>query len=182
MVAKKQAKKEEKKPEKKEEKSSSEEDFGQILAAWDFPEFVKEEKSKWWYISFGLVFSLMLLYSYFEQNFLFMVIIGLFIFVYFSLEKKSPLNIQIALAEDGILINGKFINYQDLENFYLIYYPPQIKNLYFQPKNQLKNRLTFPLENQNPSEIREILLQYLPEDLEKEEIPASETISRFFKL
>ncbi|MDD5749665.1 MAG: hypothetical protein PHO91_02670 [Patescibacteria group bacterium] len=181
-MATKKSKKEEKELEKIEETQPAEGEFGQILAAWDFPEFVKEKKGKWWYISFAVIFLLMLVYSYFEENFLFMIIITLFIFAYFSLDKKDPQRIPIALAEDGLLLGDKFIDYKDLENFYIIYYPPQIKNLYFQPKNQLKNRLIISLEKQNPVEVRKILLNHLPEDLEKEEIPASETVSRFFKL
>jgi len=89
---------------------------------------------------------------------------------------------ETAITEDGIFIGSKFIEYEDLRSFYIIYYPPEIKNLYFETKSVIKQRIVVPLEDQNPVYIREILLNYLDEDLEKEEIPSSESISNIFKL
>ena len=90
--------------------------------------------------------------------------------------------INIVITEDGVLLNDKFIEYEDFSAFYIIYYPPTIKNLYLQPKNSFKPVITISLEDQNPIIIRKILLQYLTEDLEKEEMPATESISHSLKL
>ena len=159
-----------------------EKDLGEVLATWDFPEFIKHERGKLWYILFGVIFLAMIIYSYFSDNLLFAIIIALFIITYFSLERRGPINIQVAITEDGILINSKFFAFEDLQDFYIIYYPPQVKNLYFQPKNHLRPAIVWPLEDENPVTIRRILLQYLPEDLEKEEIPASESVSKILRL
>ncbi|MBU1202861.1 hypothetical protein KKH39_02355 [Patescibacteria group bacterium] len=156
--------------------------FGKVAAAWEFSEYIKHEKSKVWYISFTVVFLAMLVYSYFSDNLLFAIILLVFAVVYLSLEKKDPINVQVALAEDGLLINDKFMEWKQFANFYIIYYPPEITNLYLQPKNNFKQRITIPLEDQDPVTIREFLLRYMDEDLEKEEMPASEGISRLLKL
>lgn len=159
-----------------------EEDYGEELASWEFPEYTKIERSKGWYISFIIVVIAMLIYSYFTNNPLFAIIITIFTVLYYITEKKEPEEARILILEDGIIINDKFIEYKVLKDFYIIYHPPVIKNLYIQPKSQLKPRLAIPLENQNPVEIRDILLKYIDEDLEKEEIPTSEGISRLLKL
>lgn len=174
--------KEEPELEKIEDNIVFEKDLGEVLAIWDFPEFIKHERGRLWYISFGIIFVLMLVYSYFSNNFLFAIIIVIFLITYFSLEKRGPINIQVAITEDGLIINSKFIDFNDLENFYIIYYPPQIKNLYFQPKNHLRQLIAWPLEDENPVEIRRILIKYLPEDLAKEEIPTTESFSKILKL
>ena len=158
------------------------EDHGEILAAWEFPEFEKPERQKQWYIWAVIIGVLLLIYAYFSQNPLFAVIVVLFALIYFINERRHPVTIQVALAEDGIIINEKFIEYRDFRSFWIIYYPPHTKNLYFQPKSNIKQRIVMPLQDQNPVEIRRILLEFLEEDLEKEEIPASEGISRILKL
>ena len=174
-----------KKPEKIEEFPEAEafqEEFGNMLAAWEFPEYIKPHRGKWWYISFAVIAIAFLAYSYFSKNPLFAIIVVLFILVYYLTEKKEPLDMEIIFTEDGFIINDKFLEYKDFENFYIVYYPPQIKNLYLQPKNHLKPVVTIPLEKESPVHIREVLLKFLDEDLKKEEMPASEGISRILKL
>lgn len=156
--------------------------FGEVVAAWEFAEFVKHEKGKVWYISFTVAFLAMLAYAYFANNLLFAIILLIFVVVYLSLEKKDPINVQVAITEDGLLLNDKFMEWKQFENFYIIYYPPEITNLYLQPKNNFKQRIAVPLDGQDPVTIRDFLLRYLDEDLEKEEMPASEGISRLLKL
>ncbi|MBT6819468.1 MAG: hypothetical protein HOA57_03780 [Candidatus Magasanikbacteria bacterium] len=158
------------------------EEFGDILAAWEFPEYIKPDRGKWWYISFSVIAVAFLIYSYFSRNPLFAIIIVLFIIIYYLTEKKDPINMEVIFTEDGFIINDKFMEYKDFENFYIIYYPPQIKNLYLQPKNHLKSVVVLPMEKEDPVHIRETLLRFLDEDLAKEEMPASEGISRILKL
>ena len=159
-----------------------EEDYGELLANWEFPEYTKIERNKWWYISFVILSISMLVYSYFTENPLFGLIIIIFIILYTIMERKDPSEVQILILEDGMIIGEKFIEYKEIKEFYIIYQPPTIKNLYIQPKNQLKPRIAIPLEKQNPVEIRELLLKYIDENLEREEIPTSESISRLLKL
>ena len=159
-----------------------EKEFGKIMAAWEFPEFHKHERGKWWYVLLVIVTIAMLVYSYFSDNPLFAVIILFFLVMYFLTEKKHPENIEVIIAEDGIILHGKFLEFEKFKRFYILYYPPQIKSLYLQPKSSLGQLLTIPLEDQNPVAVRKILLNYLDEDLNKEEIPNSEGISRLLKL
>lgn len=166
----------------REEDYDTESNYGDMLAIWEFPEFIKHTRSKLWYISFTIVFLALLTYSYFSNNLLFAIILVIFAVLYLSSVKDDPVTMETAITEAGIFIGSKFIPYEDLENFYIIYYPPEIKNLYFEPKNMFKHRIVIPLETQNPVHLREILLRYLDEDIEKEEIPASEGIAKILKL
>lgn len=165
-----------------EEQEEFETNYGRILALWEFPEFIKHSRSKLWYISFTIVFLALLIYSYLTDNLLFAIILVIFAVLYLTSSKDDPKTIETALTEEGIFVGSKFIPYEDIQNFYIIYYPPEVKNLYFEPKNILKPRITIPLEKQHPVRIREILLEYLEEDIAKEEMPASESISKILKL
>lgn len=157
-------------------------DFGEILANWKIPEFHKHEKEKKWYIYFSLVLIALLVFSYFSQDPLFAIILVFFAFTYWLIERKDPLLLDFALSEDGIIISNKFIDYKKIQNFYIIYQPPGIKNIYFQPRNSFKPVISIPLFDQDPVAIRQILLEFLPEDIEKEERPALDNIGDIFKL
>jgi len=157
-------------------------DQGGILASWEIPEFTKHERKASWFIYFSIALVALLAYSYYTANPLFAIIIVLFVIIFFATERGKPKTLVFAITPDGIMIANKLMAWRSLQNFYIIYYPPRIKNLYFQPKNSLRSVVNIPLETQNPVEIRQLLLQFLPEDLQKEEIPTSEGISHLLKL
>jgi len=157
-------------------------DIGEILSSWEIPEATEFKKSKKWYLYFIIIIIALLIYSYFSRNPLFAVIIVFFTIIYWLLEKKETTTLLFAIAEDGITIGQKFIEYKKIRNFYIIYQPPKIKNLYFDTTNPITPVVNIPILNQNPVEIRKILLQYLDEDIEKEEIPTSESIGNILKL
>jgi len=185
---------------KEEEQPEFDHDFGEVFAAWEFLEYEKPERSRKWYLYFALIIALLIILSLFNfnvtlfkyggqpfglsfyQNPLFIVLLILFIIVYFYMERREDPKMAIAITEDGIVLHNRLIEYKDLENFYIIYYPPVIKNLYLQPKSRVRPLMTIPLEDQNPVLIREALLNFLQEDIDKEEEPTSDGLSRALKL
>jgi hypothetical protein len=91
--------------------------------------------------------------------------------------------IDFVLEEEGIVIGSKFYDYDEIKNFSIVYKPKEnIKNLYLTFNNNLKNRITIPLIDENPLIIRRYLLQYLDEDLDRNHEPVSESIARMLKL
>ena len=90
--------------------------------------------------------------------------------------------LEVKIAEDGVLIGRKLYSYSDIEKFWIIYNPPEIKSLYFHVRHSLIPIILIPLEKQNPTELRKILLQYIQEDLEQKDEPPFDTFSRIFKL
>ena len=139
-------------------------------------------KGKWWYISFIIISIGLLIYAILDKNYTFAIILILFLLLYTFHEKTETRTFDINITEDGILINDKIVEYKNIDHFYIIYHPPMIKKLYLQPKSVLQHRITIPLEDINPVELREILLMYLEEDLEKEEEPTSESLTKILKL
>ncbi len=163
----------------KQEKTSS--DQGNVLFSWTFSEFAKHDRSRNWYVWASVAVGALLLYAIFAHNYIFglvIIIAGLTIAMF----HRSDNEITVAISEDGILVNSNFYEYKSLRNFFIIYQPPLAKTLYFQPKNILNPRIPAALVDQDPVAIRKVLLRYLPEDLEQEDEPLSDQISRFFKL
>ena len=157
-------------------------DRGETLAKWNFPEFEKPNRSRAWYFWAIVITFFLLFYAIFTINFLFAVIIVIAAITLITKYRHEPKQITINLTEDGIGLENRFHPWETIKDFYIIFKPPEIANLYINFKAITKPRLTIPLQNQNPVEIRKILTQYINEDLEKEEEPFSEAITKLFKL
>lgn len=164
-----------------EDKQKKEDDHGEVFFNWQFFEFPQYEREKSWYVWGGIIVGLLLVYSIITINFLFglIIIISTLIVLMFQ---RSNNEVEFKIAEDGILVNQKFYDYKEIKNFYIIYEPPEVKTLYFEPKSIFQPRLPISLETQDPVKIREVLLQYLSEDLDREDEPVSDQASRLFKL
>ncbi len=164
-----------------EEKNTNQPDYGQVHFSWKFIEFPNYERTRRWYTIWVAVIALILLFSLLTANFLFALII-LMAAMTFSLFHRTKGEVDFKITEDGILVNDRFFEYKDLKNFFIIYEPPHIKTLYFEPKSLLNPRIPVNLEDQNPVQVRDVLKQYLEEDLDREYEPITDQVSRMFKL
>ena len=156
-------------------------DRGQVLFSWSFSEFPRYERNQSWYVWLAVAVIFLLIYSFFAANFLFgliTLITALIILLFHQTNGK----VEFRITEDGILVNQRFYEYKTLKNFYIIYEPPEVKTLYFEPKSIFSPRVPIDLGSQDPVKIREILKQYLAEDLERENEPLSDQTSRLLKL
>jgi len=96
--------------------------------------------------------------------------------------RRSRNEMKFKITEDGIFINQRFFPYTILDHFFIIYNPPHVKTLYFEPRSYLNPRIPVPLQDQNPVAIRETLLLYLKENLDREDEPFTDQIGKIFKL
>ncbi len=160
-----------------EEKKSS-----QVLMSWKFPEFIKPERTKTWYIIASLIGISLFLWAVFTFNYLFALIILIVGSIILFERKKEPQDLDFKITERGLEVGSKFYFYRDIKSFWIIYDPPEVKNLYFNFKSGLRFRITIPLLDQDPLKVRKILLKFLEEDLSKENEPFLEQLSRILKL
>ena len=163
-------------------KTTTKIDPGKQLSAWNFPEYEQRERSKLWWVLFTSLSVLMIIIALVSANFLFALIILLADVIVLALHFKQPLQVDLAIFENGLAVGDKFFPWKEFDSFWIIYEPPKIKNIFLHFKTALKPRLTIPLDKQNPLEIRKILLEYLDEDLAQENEPTSDALSRVLKL
>lgn len=155
---------------------------GRALLSWKIPEFVRHERGIGWYILAFLIGAGLLLYAIFTANFLFAVIVLMAVLILALGSRQQPKILPFEILETGIVVGQRYFPYKNFSHFWIIYEPPEVKNLYFDFISVLKPTLSVPLENQNPNEVRKILLQYLKEDTEKEHESFSDFISRKLKI
>ncbi len=149
---------------------------------WEFPEYTPAIRTKKWYVLMILILLALIIYAILTDNFLFALIIVMFGIIIFINQRHEPQKIKITLSSQGIKLGEKEYPYSQLSNFWLIYNPPVVKNLYFIFKNSWRPHLSIPLTEQNPLEVRSFLRRYLPEDLEQEGEPLSDVLGRLFKI
>lgn len=162
---------------------------------WQIPNYRKPDRSKNWYILATIFIFICLFFSFFTitawhivflgraSNFLFALIIIMSSIIMIINENQPVTMLNCELGPEGVKLDGRLYEYGDLKNFSVIYQPKEsIKNLYFEFTNSLKQRLSLPLRNMDPLIVRNFLLKYLKEDLERTEAPLSEQLTKLLKL
>ncbi|MBI4092850.1 MAG: hypothetical protein HY420_02905 [Candidatus Kerfeldbacteria bacterium] len=157
-------------------------DHGKTLISWRFPEVPRYQRSRGWYIGMSVFVLLVLVWSIYDRNPLFAIIIVLAFTIIIFQSRQKPNILTINITEDGVEIAKNFYAYDDLARFWIIYKPPLAKTLYLRFKSSLRPVLGIPLEGTDPVKLRRELLRFLSEDLEKEEEPASDAVGRLFKI
>ena len=155
---------------------------GKIIYEWAVKEYEQHERSRRWYLVMGGLAALLILYGVASANYLFALIIVLFVIILYLYELQEPLQVYFAITETGIILGKKYYRYSELKNFWIIYNPPEVQSLYFALDGLVKHRLQIPLLDYDPGPIRGYLGQYLLEDLDQEEEPFSDRMARVLKL
>lgn len=158
-------------------------DKGRVFSQWSFPEYEKPDRGPLWYAVVFAIGGGLLWYAVQDGNFLFALIILLFAFIIFTHHRQEPQEMSFTLYETGIQIGDRFFLFREIQAFALVFEPPVVKTLYIMPKRAvLRREISIPLRDQNPVELRSLLLDYLDEDLDREEESASDIATRVFKL
>jgi hypothetical protein len=156
--------------------------FGQIAFQWIIQEYEKYPRSRRWYIIAISLAVLLIAYAIFTSNILFALVIVLFGIVLYLHEAQVPLEVNFAITETGIILGRKFYRYSELDRFWIIYNPGDIKNLYFLVNNSFKSRLTIPLFDNDPRPIREYLSQFVLEELDEEDEALTDKWARILRI
>jgi len=158
-------------------------DLGDAHFSWFVNEYDKHERSKRWYIVAISLALVLLLFAFFTSNFLFAVIIIIVSLITILHDGQEPASLEVALLDEGILVGKKYYDYDEFSGFSMVYKPSQgVRRLYFEFTNPVRPRVSLSLDGLDPLPIREFLLKYLPEDLERTDEPLSEGLARILKL
>ncbi len=150
--------------------------------SWNVPEYHDHQRSHRWYVIAITLLAILLIYSFLTANFLFAIILIIIGITMTIQDRQKTPTVRFSISDDGIIIGDKQYNFSAFNNFWIYYEPDENKMLFFEFKNSIRPRLSVPLLNKNPLRVRSILLRYLTEDIEKENEPISEQLTRLLKL
>lgn len=130
---------------------------------WEAPEYKHYEKTIGWYISLISITILITGFFIIIQKDYFAGITILFlciIIIFFS--KQKPENISISLTTKGIHQGDLHIPYKHIKHFWIVY-TPNHQTINFETSSYLNKFVILELESQEPEDVREFLLNFLPE-------------------
>lgn len=149
---------------------------------WSFPEYEVHERSRRWWFVFYTIFGALLSFALLTLNFLFALIIIMFIGVILYRHYHEPRQMNFVISGRGINLNNNTIPWREIKSFWLAYDPPRIKTLVLELDSKISRYLIVPLLEQNPLEIHDILSSFLEENLENETEPLFHEWGRLLRL
>ncbi len=166
---------------------------GKILHQWSFPEFEHHQHGLGWKMSMTLLLLAGIGFSFWYRNITLAFLLFSFGIVLIAREMQGPEIMRVYIKEGGVELiledhhrdqkpATTTVAWKDIQRFWIIYQPPEIKNLYIRFISPFRNRLKIPLVNENPVEIRNTLNQFLDEDLSITEEPFTDLLARRLKL
>lgn len=156
--------------------------FGKILAQWRVDEYPNHQRSRTWYIISAIIGIALIIYAIATANFLFAVIILISGVVMLLGAFQPPEKIDIAITQTGVVVGPAFYEFQDIKNFSLAYRPPEFRILYLDFVKPWLPLLSIPLEDTDPNHVRECLLPFCLENLDRTDETLTDTIRRVYKL
>jgi predicted membrane metal-binding protein len=138
-----------------------------IFLSWTTPEFAYHKKGLAWFIVLALIAIVFFIIALIMQNYIFALLVLLASFLIYIQALKKPPKIKVAIAEEGITVQETLFPYKELSSFWL-FEEMEIRTLSLESKKLLRPRISIPLAQQNPNEIRQILIGFIPERKQEE--------------
>lgn len=156
--------------------------ISQEYLSWEVDEFPHYERGTVWYLVMIGGGILLLIYAVASANFLFALIILMFALILYLSSATKPRRVTFTIGDTGIRIGESFYAYGDIQHFWFIYEPPYVKDLHFGFRSAFRPRMTVELSDQNPNAVREVLQNFVLEDITQEEESLSDVLGRIFKI
>ena len=94
---------------------------------------------------------------------------------------REPERVDVIVTTDGLVIGTAFYQFRAIKDFALVYEPP-VKNLYITFQSAWRPLLTIPLEDTDPNLVRDAMLPFLREDLQRTGETLTDVLQRVYKL
>ncbi len=143
-----------------------------------YPEYIRTKK---WYAGAITAVVLLVIYGLATNSWTFSIVVLITAGVYYYLHSDDTPVIEIKISDIGLKVGQRVYPFTDLKTFWIDYQPPNHQTLNLVNKNQYKEEVSVQMHGQNPSEVRRILTQYLPEWEEREK-NLTESLTNFIGL
>jgi hypothetical protein len=156
--------------------------YGRGLIQWEIDEYPNHQRSRRWYVFMGSIGALMLVYAIFTANFLFAVILLMFAIITVISAFKTPDKVPVVITTTGMIVGDTYYEFPAIKKFAILYDPPEIQNLYLDFDSYTRPLMTVPLAGIDPNIVREALLPFVIEDLERDDETFADILRRVYKL
>ena len=147
--------------------------------SWQAYEFLYYKKDKQWFLVFWIISASVFVSLIILKNIFGAATIALFTIVLYMYAIKKPNIIECKINRQKVIFDNKAVPLSGISHFWIVYNPP-IKELILISKHRATPKISIPLENADPLQIREFLLENGVIEKEVEE-SISEAIARKLK-
>ena len=147
---------------------------------WRAPEFEIFERDQKWYLYVSFILVAIVAYAIFTNSLMMaitFILIGMMGYIYL---KKDPRILDFMITSDGVVAGREIYVFENLKSFWVFYEEDDLRVISLHTKSYLAPYIHIPIDDQDPSEIRKILLDYLPEEEHKP--GAIDTLDRVLRL
>lgn len=153
----------------------------EVFAQWEIPAYSHYDRGPIWYIATGVIGGGLLITAVLTRNFLLAALVVMVGVVLVIQGGVHPPTIEVEVGSLGIRRGSHFFPYRSIARFWIVYDPP-VKALYFTVPRSMFPTMHIPFDGEDPVEFREILKNFVKEDLSRDTEPVFETISRILKI
>lgn len=145
--------------------------------SWEAAEFRHYPKNIAWYGTLGIIVILIIAFEIFQKDYFGAISLGIIAIFILIFAMHQPTKINISLTSEGIRIERSFIPYSQMKYFWMVDNDNH-KTLNIETTAYINRTILVELGNQNPNEVREILLREVPEHSSTEETFVQRLIHR----
>jgi hypothetical protein len=145
--------------------------------SWEAAEFRHYPKNFAWYITMGIIVLLIVAFELLQKDFfgaISLAVIAIFIIVF---AMHRPAQIKISLSSEGVHIERSFVPYAQMKYFWIVDNEDH-KTLNIETTAYINRTILVELGDQNSDEVREVMLQEVPEHSSTEETFVQRLIHR----
>jgi hypothetical protein len=139
------------------------------LLEWRAHEHHHTQKSPTWrktlFIGTGVVIAILL----FLSNFMAAITIALAAWLVYYVAHREPEIVRYRIMVDGVALNNYLYHFRDLDGFNIVYEPNDTKVVLLRSKKRLVPIVAMEIGDADPIAIRNLLLEFLPEDQDMQE-------------
>ncbi|HFC76769.1 MAG TPA: hypothetical protein ENJ27_00905 [Candidatus Moranbacteria bacterium] len=138
-----------------------------ILIEWQGPEYEHYPKEKKWYLTASLLLSAIIVYALIINSPIMAITFVLIGIVGYIQLEKAPRVLDFKITHDGVLAGGELYEFDNIKSFWIFYQPPHTKILSLRTDALLMPFVHIPIHQIDPVNLREILLDFIPEKKQK---------------
>jgi len=130
---------------------------------WRAPEYEIYEKDHKWYLYIGLFLSAVVGYALYKDSpvmAITFVLIGVVGYIFIN---KKPKIVDFGVTNDGIIAGRNIYDFDNIKSFWIFYEPEGVRVISLHMKNQIIPFIHIPVHDEDPTEIRNVLMEFLPE-------------------
>jgi hypothetical protein len=151
-----------------------------VLISWQAPEFEIFERDRKWYLYISFALILIVAYAIFTNGLIMaitFILIGMVGYIYIH---KTPRIMDFMITKDGVIAGREIYDFENIKSFWIFYEEDGLRVISLHTESYLAPYIHIPIHDQNPEEIRKILLEYIQE--EEHRPGAIDTLDRLLRL